>query len=156
MNRKAWADIMRIKFFEGEDGFMDEDAVKPGVYIVKLAKKSSKIEPINLYIGESYSMAQRCGRHLYETLVKNPKYFGLTPEMQKTKDLVLMFKVLKSFDKELIKAENRDDILKTAEKEYIREIKPITQYETCDRVLPEEKRMKAVEEKVEDLLGTGK
>ena len=139
MSRKAWADNMRIKFFEGEDGFMDEDAVKPGVYIVKLAKKSSKKKPINLYIGESYSMAQRCGRHLYETLIKNPEYFGLTPEMLENEELVLIFKVLKSFDKELVKAKNRDNILKTSEKEYIGNEKPISQYKEKkkgDKVLP--------------------
>lgn len=141
---------MRIKFFEGKDGFMDERAVNPGVYIVKLAKRSSQKKPINLYIGESYSMAQRCGRHLYETLIVNPEYFGLTKELVEDDDLELIFEVLVCVKDELWSNDKgRDLILKNIEKEQIKELGPIIQYSTSDRVLPE--RKKKVEDALKDL-----
>lgn len=126
---------MRIKFFEGKDGFMDERAVKPGVYIVKLAKRNSKKKPINLYIGESYSMAQRCGRHLYETIIVNPKYFGLTEKLLKDDELELIFEVLECVDKEWPTDKDRNIELKGIEKKQIKDIGPIIQYSTSDRVL---------------------
>lgn len=140
---------MRIKFFEGKDGFMDEDAVKPGVYIVKLAKRSSKKDPINLYIGESYSMAQRCGRHLYKTLGEKPEYFGLTKKLVEYDDLELIFEVLVCVDKKWDNDKERDIELEGIEKEQIKKIGPIIQYKTSDRVLP--KRKEKVEEALKDL-----
>ena len=126
---------MRIKFFEGKDGFMDERAVNPGVYIVKLAKRSSKKDPINLYIGESYSMAQRCGRHLYKTLGEKPEYFGLTKELVKDDDLELIFEVLVCVDKKWNNNKERDIELEGIEKEKIKEFGPIIQRSTSDIVL---------------------
>ena len=141
---------MRIKFFEGKDGFMDERAVNPGVYIVKLAKRNSQKKPINLYIGESYSMAQRCGRHLYETLVVNPEYFGLTKELVKDDDLELIFEVLVCVvDEPWNSDKERNLVLKGIEKEMIKEIGPVIQYKTSDRVLPD--CTKIVEKALKDL-----
>ena len=140
---------MRIKFFEGKDGFMDERAVKPGVYIVKLAKRSSQKKAINLYIGESYSMAQRCGRHLYKTLGEKPEYFGLTKKLVENDDLELIFEVLVCVDKKWDNDKERDIELEGIEKEQIKAIGPIIQYKTSDRVLP--KRKEIVEEALKDL-----
>jgi len=140
---------MRIKFFEGEDGFMDKKAVKPGVYIVKLAKKTSIKEPITLYIGESYSMAQRCGRHLYETIIVDPEYFGLTEDLIKDDNLELIFEVLVCVDKTWDTDKDRDIELREIETEQIKECSPIIQYTTCDRVLPN--RIEIVEEAVKGL-----
>ena len=141
---------MRIKFFEGKDGFMDERAVKPGVYIVKLAKRSSQKKAINLYIGESYSMAQRCGRHLYETIIVNPEYFGLTQKLVDDDDLELIFEVLVCVEDEpWDNDKERDLILEGIEKEQIKAIGPIIQYKTSDRVLL--KRKEIVEEALKDL-----
>lgn len=123
---------MKIKFFEGKDGLMDEDAVKPGVFIVKIAKASDPNDFLPLYIGESYSMAQRCGRHLYETLEVDPQYFGLTREILENPELMLLFEVLDCVKK----SKNLKSKLKTIEKARIKKIEPISQYNTCDRVLP--------------------
>lgn len=140
---------MRIKFFEGKDGFMDYRAVKPGVYIVKLAKKSSKKKPINLYIGESYSMAQRCGRHLYETIIANPGYFGLTQEIIVDNDIELIFEVLECVDKVWPTDKARNIELKDIERNKIKDKNPIIQYSSSDRVLPN--RTEIVKKALKDL-----
>lgn len=141
---------MNIKFFERPDGLMDDRAIKPGVYIVRLAKSSSIDKSIPLYIGESYSMAQRCGRHLYETMMVNPVYFGLTKQLLEDKRLVYVFEVLECVDKKWSDINERNRELKALEKQKIQELNPISQFTTSDRVLPN--RMEVVPQKIESFL----
>lgn len=142
---------MVVEFFQKQNA-LDPDAVKPGVYIVKLGKVGKKTSMKPLYVGESYSMISRCGRHLYE-LYKDPSYFGLNPEHIQNNALCISFEVYEVLEKETKDMENkeRDIILKGRELKALQELDTptLTQTRTSDHVT--RNRGKRVSEFVERL-----
>lgn len=142
---------MIIKFFE-KNGVLDPDGIKPGVYIIKLGKVGNTQSMKPLYIGESYSMVSRCGRHLYE-LYKDPSYLGLKKEHTNDSLLCLSFEVYEVLENQTrgLSREARDAILKDHEsKALLAQIEPtLTQTRTSDHVT--RNRSKRVEEYLKEL-----
>ncbi len=150
---------MKITFFQ-KDGTFNEDAIHAGVYIIWVGLTDGKGKDkkdkdkdgdyFPLYVGESYSMAIRCGHHLYEVFHTDPAYFGLTSEHLKNDKLEMIVEVYKLLsDKEITNGE-RDCTLKEMEHDAIKDVKPLSQLATSDRLNKERKNV--VGKAIEDLL----
>lgn len=127
---------MQVDFFNASNGF-DKKAIHGGIYQVELIMKSKVTEPISLYIGESVWIAVRCAQHLY-SVFENPMYFGLSRDDLENDDLILKFKVLDSVeDKKSLIGVGR---YKQKELEYIKKLEPLTQLDTSDRQLKDNKK----------------
>ena len=143
---------MVIEFFKKQEKF-DTEAVKPGVYIVKLGVTGDRDSMKPLYIGESYSMVSRCGRHLYE-LYKDPSYFGLQPQHITNDSLCIVFEVYEELEKETAGMDRtaRDILLKGRELKALQQIDEptLTQTRTSDHVTRD--RSKRVEQFITGLM----
>ncbi|MGU7934354.1 hypothetical protein ACS6X6_05775 [Streptococcus suis] len=78
---------LQVQFFQNDV----IKAIKGGVYQISLQKVDG--ERRVLYIGESFSMLIRCAQHLYQ-LRKYPEYLGMTTEILRDQNLILMFEIL--------------------------------------------------------------
>ena len=103
---------MQVRFFVKEDGTLDTDAIKGGVYHVELLKENND-NRISLYIGESAYMVERCGRHLFEVF-NEPSYFGFEQEDIENNSLILEISVLETIKtpKSAIKGQPAEYILR--------------------------------------------
>ena len=140
---------MKITFFQ-KDGTFNEDAIHAGVYIIKIGLVDKPEERLPLYIGESYSMAIRCGHHLYEVFHTDPAYFGLTSEHLKNDKLEMIMEVYKLLSNKEITNGERNCTLKEMEHDAIKDVKPLSQLATSDRLNKERKNV--VGKAIEDLL----
>ncbi|TGX98821.1 hypothetical protein E5357_07610 [Hominisplanchenecus murintestinalis] len=141
---------MKIKFFE-KNGVIDEKAIMAGVYQFKIGLVGDEEDNyLLLYIGESYSMIQRCGFHLYN-IFQNPTYFGLSHKHLTNDKLQLIVEIYESisFEKE-ISNEERDKILRDKEREVIIEKQPLSQCSANDDL--RENRVEIVGSAIEQLL----
>lgn len=115
---------INIRFFEKEHAF-DKRAFGKGIYVIKLQKKNNpEKKPITLYIGQSVWIIVRCAGHLYRTF-KEPEYLGLTRENLEDDSLELVVQVLEA-------VETKEN-LREREKHYIRQERPLTQYDNNDK-----------------------
>ncbi len=135
---------MKIWFFS-KNGALDPESILPGVYIIKLGKVDEDVKNYApLYIGESYSMAERCGRHLYE-IYKDPSYLGFSPEHVMNPDLCLSFEILEVLEREtrgMLPAE-RDTLLRDHELAKLSETQTLIQTKTSDSVVKDRCRIVA-------------
>ena len=142
---------MKILFFS-KDGALDPESILPGVYIIKLGKVNEDVKNYApLYIGESYSMAERCGRHLFE-VYKDPSYLGFMSENIANHKLCLSFEILEVLDNEtrgMLPAE-RDILLREHELAKLAEIQTLIQAKTSDSVVKD--RCRIVAEHLEKVL----
>lgn len=125
---------MKISFFK-ENEYLNEKAIGAGVYIFKIGKNGGGKEEFRaLYIGRSYSMAARCTTHLYE-LYKEPSYFGLIKENFSNDNLEIKVEIYKPFaQSEGLSNGDRDIILDEIELKAIKELEPLSQLKTSDRL----------------------
>lgn len=136
---------MQVRFFVEEDGTLDTDAIKGGVYHVELLKEN-KDKRISLYVGESTHVAARCGKHIYKVF-EDASYFGLEKEDLIDDSLILRFSVLESINESKPKMSLKNPY-KDSEINHIRDYKPLTQLSTSDRQKKKDKRIKAVQDKM--------
>ncbi|CYU47443.1 Uncharacterised protein [Streptococcus suis] len=120
---------LQVQFFQNDV----IKAIKGGVYQISLQKVDG--ERRVLYIGESFSMLIRCAQHLYQ-LRKYPEYLGMTTEILRDQNLILMF--------EILELEEAMGIRRKKEKEYIKKYRPLLQSELSDRMLPISRKKEAV------------
>ncbi|CYV19484.1 hypothetical protein HO662_09470 [Streptococcus suis] len=120
---------LQVQFFQNDV----IKAIKGGVYQILLQKVDG--ERRVLYIGESFSMLIRCAQHLYQ-LRKYPEYLGMTTEILRDQNLILMF--------EILELEEAMGIRRKKEKEYIKKYRPLLQSELSDRMLPISRKKEAV------------
>lgn len=137
---------MQVRFFVKEDGTLDTDAIKGGVYHVELLKENND-NRISLYIGESAYMVERCGRHLFEVF-NEPSYFGFEQEDIENNSLILEISVLETIKTPKPAIKGQDNPYHKLELKYIGEINPMTQLSTSDRQKRKDKRKKAVQDKM--------
>ena len=142
---------MKVLFFS-KNGVLDPASILPGVYIIKLGKVDEDVKNYApLYIGESYSMAERCGRHLFE-VYKDPSYLGLMPEHIMNYSLCLSFEILEVLELEtrgMLPAE-RDALLRNHELAKLSETQTLIQTKTSDSVVKD--RCKIVAEYIDKLV----
>ena len=142
---------MKILFFS-KNGALDPESILPGVYIIKLGKVDGDVKNYApLYIGESYSMAERCGRHLFE-VYKDPSYLGLMPEHIMNPELCLSFEILEVLEKETrgMLPSERDVLLREHELAKLAGTQTLIQTKTSDSVV--KKRCKIVAEYIDKLM----
>ena len=135
---------MRVLFFS-KNGALDPESILPGVYIIKLGKVDEDVENyVPLYIGESYSMAERCGRHLFE-VYKDPSYLGLMPEHIMNPELCLSFEILEVLEKETrgMLPSERDIRLREHELAKLAGTQTLIQTKTSDSVVKDRCRIVA-------------
>ncbi|CYU62222.1 hypothetical protein [Streptococcus suis] len=120
---------LQVQFFQNDV----IKAIKGGVYQISLQKVGG--ERRVLYIGESFSMLIRCAQHLYQ-LRKYPEYLGMTTEILRDQNLILMF--------EILELEEAMGIRRKKEKEYIKKYRPLLQSGLSDRMLPISRKKEAV------------
>ncbi|HFI0115074.1 TPA: hypothetical protein ACGPB2_000040 [Streptococcus suis] len=120
---------LQVQFFQNDV----IKAIKGGVYQISLQKVDG--ERRVLYIGESFSMLIRCAQHLYQ-LRKYPEYLGMTTEILRDQNLVLMF--------EILELEEAMGIRRNKEKEYIKKCTPLLQSGLSDRMLSIPRKKEAV------------
>ncbi|CYU62314.1 hypothetical protein HO663_05885 [Streptococcus suis] len=120
---------LQVQFFQNDV----IKAIKGGVYQILLQKVDG--ERRVLYIGESFSMLIRCAQHLYQ-LRKYPEYLGMTTEILRDQNLILMF--------EILELEEAMGIRRKKEKEYIKKYRPLLQSGLSDRMLPISRKKEAV------------
>ncbi|HEM3642790.1 TPA: hypothetical protein U1C36_001954 [Streptococcus suis] len=120
---------LQVQFFQNDV----IQAIKGGVYQISLQKVDG--ERRVLYIGESFSMLIRCAQHLYQ-LRKYPEYLGMTTEILRDQNLILMF--------EILELEEAMGIRRKKEKEYIKKCTPLLQSGLSDRMLSIPRKKKAV------------
>ncbi|HEM5005035.1 TPA: hypothetical protein U1181_000412 [Streptococcus suis] len=120
---------LQVQFFQNDV----IKAIKGGVYQISLQKVDG--ERRVLYIGESFSMLIRCAQHLYQ-LRKYPEYLGMTTEILRDQNLILMF--------EILELEEATGIRRKKEKEYIKKYRPLLQSGLSDRMLPISRKKEAV------------
>ncbi|CYU08172.1 hypothetical protein [Streptococcus suis] len=120
---------LQVQFFQNDV----IKAIKGGVYQILLQKVDG--ERRVLYIGESFSMLIRCAQHLYQ-LRKYPEYLGMTTEILRDQNLILMF--------EILELEEATGIRRKKEKEYIKKYRPLLQSGLSDRMLPISRKKEAV------------
>ncbi|HEM6591010.1 hypothetical protein J5571_05800 [Streptococcus suis] len=120
---------LQVQFFQNDV----IKAIKGGVYQISLQKVDG--ERRVLYIGESFSMLIRCAQHLYQ-LRKYPEYLGMTTEILRDQNLILMF--------EILELEEAMGIRRKKEKEYIKKYRPLLQSGLSDRMLPISRKKEAV------------
>lgn len=132
---------MKIEFFQ-KNGYIDEEAIKGGVYLVDLVYGGKRV--IHLYVGEAACVVSRCSRHIHE-FKSNPSYFGLLEE-DTVQDYILRFSLVKSIKVE--KKGKRDPLYDNHQIEEIKRLEPVTQVKTgkSDRMLNQTKRIKVVQE----------
>ena len=133
---------MKVLFFS-KNGALDPESILPGVYIIKLGKEDEDIKNYApLYIGESYSMAERCGRHLFE-VYKDPSYLGLMPEHIMNSGLCLSFEILEVLEKETrgMLSSERDALLREHELAKLAGTQTLTQTKTSDSVVKDRCRI---------------
>ena len=150
---------MKITFFQ-KDGTFNEDAIHAGVYIIWVGLTDGKGKDkkdkdkdggyFPLYVGESYSMAIRCGHHLYEVFHTDPAYFGLTSEHLKNDKLEMIVEIYEPLSNEGMANGERDCKLKKTEKKVIEKKKPLSQSGKSDWL--SEERAEKVGKAIEDLL----
>lgn len=121
---------MQISFFENQI----PEAIGSGVYQISVLRHDGR--KAVLYIGESYSMLNRCAAHLY-AFRAHPEYFGFTPKAAERKDLTLMIEILKS--------EPNKAKCQQLELDYIKKRSPLTQSGIKDRMKPVPQKLAAVE-----------
>ncbi|WP_074413852.1 hypothetical protein [Streptococcus suis] len=120
---------LQVQFFQNDV----IKAIKGGGYQILLQKVDG--ERRVLYIGESFSMLIRCAQHLYQ-LRKYPEYLGMTTEILRDQNLILMF--------EILELEEAMGIRRKKEKEYIKKYRPLLQSGLSDRMLPISRKKEAV------------
>ncbi|HEM3213478.1 hypothetical protein [Streptococcus suis] len=120
---------LQVQFFQNDV----IKAIKGGVYQISLQKVDG--ERRVLYIGESFSMLIRCAQHLYQ-LRKYPEYLGMTTEILRDQNLILMF--------EILELEEAMGVRRKKEKEYIKKYRPLLQSGLSDRMLPISRKKEAV------------
>ncbi|HEM3570015.1 TPA: hypothetical protein U1B89_002040 [Streptococcus suis] len=120
---------LQVQFFQNDV----IKAIKGGVYQISLQKVDG--ERRVLYIGESFSMLIRCAQHLYQ-LRKYPEYLGMTTEILRDQNLILMF--------EILELEEAMGVRRKREKEYIKKYRPLLQSGLSDRMLPISRKKEAV------------
>ncbi|HEM3668012.1 TPA: hypothetical protein U1C81_001820 [Streptococcus suis] len=120
---------LQVQFFQNDV----IQAIKGGVYQISLQKVDG--ERRVLYIGESFSMLIRCAQHLYQ-LRKYPEYLGMTTEILRDQNLILMF--------EILELEEAMGIRRKKEKEYIKKCTPLLQSGLSDRMLSIPRKKEAV------------
>ncbi|NQP42632.1 hypothetical protein HO918_06545 [Streptococcus suis] len=120
---------LQVQFFQNDV----IKAIKGEVYQILLQKVDG--ERRVLYIGESFSMLIRCAQHLYQ-LRKYPEYLGMTTEILRDQNLILMF--------EILELEEATGIRRKKEKEYIKKYRPLLQSGLSDRMLPISRKKEAV------------
>ncbi|MEG3266405.1 hypothetical protein [Streptococcus suis] len=120
---------LQVQFFQNDV----IKAIKGGLYQISLQKVDG--ERRVLYIGESFSMLIRCAQHLYQ-LRKYPEYLGMTTEILRDQNLILMF--------EILELEEAMGIRRKKEKEYIKKYRPLLQSGLSDRMLPISRKKEAV------------
>ncbi|HEM5991271.1 TPA: hypothetical protein U2B33_001186 [Streptococcus suis] len=120
---------LQVQFFQNDV----IKAIKGGVYQISLQKVDG--ERRVLYIGESFYMLIRCAQHLYQ-LRKYPEYLGMTTEILRDQNLILMF--------EILELEEAMGIRRKKEKEYIKKYRPLLQSGLSDRMLPISRKKEAV------------
>ncbi|HEM5034912.1 TPA: hypothetical protein U1211_001086 [Streptococcus suis] len=120
---------LQVQFFQNDV----IKAIKGGVYQISLQKVDG--ERRVLYIGESFSMLIRCAQHLYQWR-KYPEYLGMTTEILRDQNLILMF--------EILELEEAMGIRRKKEKEYIKKYRPLLQSGLSDRMLPISRKKEAV------------
>ncbi|HEM6509187.1 hypothetical protein E8L09_01870 [Streptococcus suis] len=120
---------LQVQFFQNDV----IKAIKGGVYQISLQKVGG--ERRVLYIGESFSMLIRCAQHLYQ-LRKYPEYLGMTTEILRDQNLILMF--------EILELEEAMGVRRNKEKEYIKKCTPLLQSGLSDRMLSIPKKKEAV------------
>ncbi|CYV77862.1 hypothetical protein [Streptococcus suis] len=120
---------LQVQFFQNDV----IKAIKGGVYQISLQKVDG--ERRVLYIGESFSMLIRCAQHLYQ-LRKYPEYLGMTTEILRDQNLILMF--------EILELEEAMGVRRNKEKEYIKKYRPLLQSGLSDRMLSIPKKKEAV------------
>ncbi len=144
MNVERTGFQMKVLFFP-RNGGLDPEAILPGVYIIKLGKAGEDTKNYApLYIGESYSMAERCGRHLFE-IYKDPSYLGFSPEHVMNPDLCLSFEILEVLEREtrgMLPAE-RDTLLRDHELAKLSKTQTLIQTKTSDSVVKDRCRIVA-------------
>lgn len=130
--------IMKVYFFESKDGSLDERAIGPGVYEFLIGStKAKRKDFLPLYIGESYAMASRCADHLYD-ISQREEHIAIPNELLDKEDLCLLVKVYESVDiPEGVTYQKRDAILRKHEVEAIKEVHPISQFDTSDKIKPD-------------------
>lgn len=136
---------MQVRFFVKEDGSLDGNAIKGGVYHVELLKENND-KRISLYIGESAHIAARCGKHLFKVF-EEASYFGLRDEDLIDDSLILEFSVLKPINENKPKMTIKNPY-KDSEKNCIRDYNPLTQLSTSDRQKKKDIRLNTVQEKM--------
>ncbi|MHC3663825.1 hypothetical protein [Streptococcus suis] len=120
---------LQVQFFQNDV----IKAIKGGVYQISLQKVGG--ERRVLYIGESFSMLIRCAQHLYQ-LRKYPEYLGMTAEILRDQNLILMF--------EILELEEAMGVRRNKEKEYIKKCTPLLQSGLSDRMLSIPRKKEAV------------
>ncbi|HEM2774281.1 hypothetical protein JZY07_06625 [Streptococcus suis] len=120
---------LQVQFFQNDV----IKAIKGGVYQISLQKVGG--ERRVLYIGESFSMLIRCAQHLYQ-LRKYPEYLGMTTEILRDQNLILMF--------EILELEEAMGVRRNKEKEYIKKCTPLLQSGLSDRMLSIPRKKEAV------------
>ncbi|HFI0903327.1 hypothetical protein ACS6X4_02920 [Streptococcus suis] len=120
---------LQVQFFQNDV----IKAIKGGVYQISLQKVDG--ERCVLYIGESFSMLIRCAQHLYQ-LRKYPEYLGMTTEILRDQNLILMF--------EILELEEAMGVRRNKEKEYIKKCTPLLQSGLSDRMLSIPRKKEAV------------
>ncbi|MCO8240834.1 hypothetical protein NKE68_02575 [Streptococcus suis] len=120
---------LQVQFFQNDV----IKAIKGGVYQISLQKVGG--ERRVLYIGESFSMLIRCAQHLYQ-LRKYPEYLGMTTEILRDQNLILMF--------EILELEEAMGARRNKEKEYIKKCTPLLQSGLSDRMLSIPRKKEAV------------
>ncbi|HEM5121825.1 TPA: hypothetical protein U1629_001591 [Streptococcus suis] len=120
---------LQVQFFQNDV----IKAIKGGVYQISLQKVDG--ERRVLYIGESFSMLIRCAQHLYQ-LRKYPEYLGMTTEILRDQNLILMF--------EILELEEAMGVRRNKEKEYIKKCTPLLQSGLSDRMLSIPRKKEAV------------
>ncbi|HEM6093596.1 TPA: hypothetical protein U2B92_001351 [Streptococcus suis] len=120
---------IQVQFFQNDV----IKAIKGGVYQISLQKVGG--ERRVLYIGESFSMLIRCAQHLYQ-LRKYPEYLGMTTEILRDQNLILMF--------EILELEEAMGVRRNKEKEYIKKCTPLLQSGLSDRMLSIPRKKEAV------------
>ncbi|MBM7319730.1 hypothetical protein JN538_01110 [Streptococcus suis] len=120
---------LQVQFFQNDV----IKAIKGGVYQISLQKVDG--ERRVLYIGESFSMLIRCAQHLYQ-LRKYPEYLGITTEILRDQNLILMF--------EILELEEAMGVRRNKEKEYIKKCTPLLQSGLSDRMLSIPRKKEAV------------
>lgn len=124
---------MKIAFFENQIA----QAIGGGVYQISLRRAGGR-EAV-LYIGESYSMLNRCAEHLY-AFRNDPAYFGLE-EVTLVDDLPGPALTLIA---EILAAEPDKSKCQQLELHYIAERNPLTQSGIKDRMKDRDEKIKAV------------